>query len=201
MGHIFQFMYDRIVIFLADIRYYVASRLIRFQLLADNVHLMLGKHAVYVRQHAGTVVMDVNKSVRIFKRRQLNVRDIDAQIGVSCVYKVHNFGRNKLSDVFLRLLCASADVGREDYVRQILQLAYEFLVIAFRLARIYVNGGTGEPPAFYALCKGGNINHKAAAQIQKKRTVLHHGKLSFRYNILVSRLAIHMHGHDIAFSQ
>ena len=67
--HVSQFRYNPGFVFFTDVRNNIADPFIGFQVLSDNIDIVRCQNIVYLRQHARYILVNVNQSMRLLKRR------------------------------------------------------------------------------------------------------------------------------------
>jgi len=100
------------------------------QVLAGDIHVVLGNQLVDLRQHSGHILMDVCESMTPGSLRRLKHGKIDAGGRASRPDVVDDPRGDKPSDILLGFRRRTADVRRQDDIFKTSYRAEEFLFVA-----------------------------------------------------------------------
>ena len=121
--------------------------------------------------------MNVQNAMGFAGRRKIDFRKVHRTRGRTGLNKADQRSRHFFSDVGLCFLGRTADVRREDHVREPLQLDLKVLGIGFGFVREYVNRGAGEVFRLECLGQGGYVDHRSPAGVDEIRASFHHLQL------------------------
>ena len=110
------------IVLLVDIEHHITDLLIGFEILPQDIDIHIRKDSVDFGKYTRFVFMDVKDPVGVLLLRQVQLRYRMRSNGCTIVDKVDDLGGYIEANIELGFEGGSANMRRQDYVGQILQL-------------------------------------------------------------------------------
>src|SRR5690606_2475359 len=105
-----QFLDYFAIILFVNVRDHIAYRLIRLQILTNDIDVVVGKHLVDLGENSGDVVVNMSQAMCIFENRKRKIREVYAIRSAACIDVINDLSGYKVTNVLLCFLSTSSNV-------------------------------------------------------------------------------------------